>query len=270
MNSVQIGYIHRQLPSSWNELSRKQLITLARLYSKGLSVIDFKVRLLFAFLNVKWRIFKTIGDENVYCLGETLSFLLKSVSLTKNPIRRIYSKSLLRIRCYHGPDDAMMNCSFGEFTKAQIRMDAYNTTKDQKYIDELVAILFRPKKILWFLRKHFTESTDKRVRYMDRTLAKRTRWIAGIDKGIKLGIFLFFSGVVASLPPRFPNVYKTKGEGGAQSNGMADLIISLADGKADDESLNRVMNSNMYNVFIGLEQKAKEYFNFIDKTKSND
>jgi len=59
-----------------------------------------------------------------------------------------------------------------------------------------------------------------------------------------------------------PHVYQQKGDAGSEDNGRASLIISLVDGKTNDKSLEAVMNSNLYNVFIGLNKKAKEYHNY--------
>jgi hypothetical protein len=65
-------------------------------------------------------------------------------------------------------------------------------------------------------------------------------------------------------------VYEQQGGTGSEDNGWASLIISLADGKTDDKGLETVMNSNLYNVFIGLNKKAKEYHEYMHKIDSYD
>jgi len=73
------------------------------------------------------------------------------------------------------------------------------------------------------------------------------------------------------MPVQFPNVFrKREGDSGDNKYGWVPLVISLADGKTDDESLERVLNSNLYNVFFGLEQKAIEYFKFLSETKRHE
>ena len=79
-----------------------------------------------------------------------------------------------------------------------------------------------------------------------------------------------FSGVLNSLPVLYPYVYQQKGDAGSEDNGWASLIISLADGKTDDKSLETVMNSNLYNVLIGLNKKSKEYHEYMSKIESYD
>ena len=164
----------------------------------------------------------------------------------------------------------MMNCTFGEFTMANSLLDSYSKTREQKYLDEMVAVLYRPKKWFWFVRKAFTDNQDPRKKFVNRSLKRRCQIIASLDYEVKYSIFLFFSGVLNSLPLLYPYVYEQQGGTGSEDNGWASLIISLADGKTDDQSLDRVMHSNLYNVFMGLEQKSIEYFDFLKNHPQND
>jgi hypothetical protein len=90
-----------------------------------------------------------------------------------------------------------------------------------------------------------------------------------VDHRVKYSVYLFFTGVLNSLPSLYPYVYSQKDETDSQDNGWATLIISLADGKTDDKSLETIMNSNLYNVFIGLNKKAKEYQDYLDKIEDH-
>jgi len=93
--------------------------------------------------------------------------------------------------------------------------------------------------------------------------------MAKVDHCVKHSVILFFSGVLNSLTGLYPYVYRQKDDTDNQDNSWASLIISLADGKTDDKSLETVMNSNLYNVFIGLNKKAKEYQDYLDKIESH-
>ncbi|MDP1624109.1 MAG: hypothetical protein Q8M08_17435 [Bacteroidales bacterium] len=270
MHQVQINDVKRSLPSSWNELTRKQLIMVSRSFNNKLTAVEFKVQLLFRFLRIGNRLWKSIPADEMHGLSISLNYLLEKVSLTNALISSIRIKRFPWVR-YYGPSDAMETSTFGEFTKAQVRYEEYDLTHDTAKLDELVAVLFRRKKSFWFIRRHFCESTDPRVRFIDRTLPIRAKKLASLPHELKYSIFLFFSGVYGSLPDKFPHVYRHKSSSANdKSTGWATLIISLADGKTDDESLDRIMNSNLYNVFLGLEQKAIEYFEFIKKYPPND
>ncbi len=266
MNQVEIDGKTYFTPSDWNELTKKQVLFVSRLFQGQLTTVDFKLRALFYFLSVKPKVTKRIHPEDAYFLCESLDFLFKDVSLTRNLL------SAIRTGCrkYEGPVDAMMNCTFGEFTMANSLLDSFSKTKDQKYLDEMVAVLYRPKKWFWFVRKAFTDNQDPRKKFVNRSLKKRCNRMAELDFNVKYSVFLFFSGVLNSLPVLYPYVYQHKGDASSEDNGWASLIISLADGKTDDKSLETVMNSNLYNVMIGLNKKSKEYHEYMSKIESND
>ena len=266
MNQVKIDGKTYFTPSSWNELTRKQVLFISRLFQGQLTMVDFKLRALFDFLLVQPRILKRIHPEDAYFLCETLDFLFSEVFLTRNLLPVIRTGR----RTFTGPSDAMMNCTFGEFTMANSLLDAFSKTKEQRYLDEMVSILYRPRKRFWFIRKGFSDSQDPRQRFTSRSLKTRCKRMARVEYSIKYSVFLFFSGVLNSLPALYRYVYEQKGDAGIEDNGWASLIISLADGKTDDKSLETVMNSNLYNVMIGLNKKAKEYHEYMTKIESYD
>ncbi len=265
MNLVQIDNSRRSLPSTWNELTRTQLLYVSRLYSGKLNLVDFRIKALREFLSIKRKVFKRIDPEDAFVLCETLDFLNSEVTLTRNIIPVIRT----RLRKYYGPSDAMTNCTFGEFTLASSVLDEYTKSGSEAHLDQLVAILYRPKQMFWFIRKYFTDHQDPRVRFMNRSLKRRVDRLEKVDHCIKYTVFLFFNGVMNSLTGLYPYVYRQKDEAGSEDNGWASLIISLADGKTDDKSLETVMNSNLYNVFIGLNKKAREYHEYLDKIESH-
>jgi hypothetical protein len=266
MNKVEIDGKTYFMPSDWNELTKKQILLVSRLFQGQLTIVDFKLRALFKFLSVSPKVLKRIHPEDAYFLGESLDFLFKEVSLTKNLLLVLRTGR----RKYFGPADAMMNCTFGEFTMANSLLDSFSKTKEQKYLDEMVAVFYRPRQWLWFIRKAFTDNQDPRKKFVNRSLKRRCQRIATLEYEVKYSIFLFFSGVLNSLPKLYPYVYEQQGGTGSEDNGWASLIISLADGKTDDKSLETVMNSNLYNVFIGLNKKAKEYHEYMSKIESYD
>ncbi len=266
MNQVEIDGMVFSMPSEWNELTKQQGLFVSRLFQQQISIVDFKLRALFDFLPVRPKVIKRIHPEDVHLLCESIDFLLKEVSLTRNPLPEIGTGH----RRYIGPSDAMMNCTFGEFTMAHSLLDSFSKTKEQKYLDELAAVLYRPKNWFWFIRKNFTDNQDPRKKYANRTLKSRSRRFAKLDYIVKYSVFLFFSGVLNSLPGLYPYVYQDHGDSGNEDSGWASLIISLADGKTDDKSLETIMNSNLYNVMIGLNKKAKEYHEYMHKIESYD
>jgi hypothetical protein len=150
-------------------------------------------------------------------LCESLDFLNKEVNLTRNLIQVIKAG----LRKYHGPADAMVYCTFGEFTLACSALDEFQKTGEEKYLDEKVAILYRPKKVFWFIRKYFTDNQDTRVKFMNRALKIRARRLGKLDHCVKYSIYLFFNGVLNSLPALYPYIYRQKDETDSEDNGWA-------------------------------------------------
>jgi len=267
MNTVTIDSASFQLPSAWDEMTGKQLLFVANLFNRRLSVIDFKLKILLHCLAIRPKLIKRIDPEDAYSLCQSFDFLLKDVTLTRNLIPVIRPGFIK----YYGPSDKMLHCSFGEFTKAHNKLDQYIKTRDEKVLSEIIAILYRPKKAFWFIRKRLTNNRDPRRKLHDLSLKKRTAIFANLDPSIKYGVFLFFTGVLNSLPGQFPNVFRKREDNSEENKyGWVPLVISLADGKTDDQSLERVLSSNLYNVFFGLEQKAIEYFKFLEETKRHE
>jgi len=266
MNQIEINGEKYFTPSDWNELTKKQVLFVSRLFQGQLTMVDFKFRALFDFLSISPKVKKRIHPEDAYFLCESLDFLFKDVSLTRNllPVIRTGWRNCI------GPSDAMTNCTFGEFTMANSLLDSFSKTREQKYLNEMVTVLYRPRKWFWFIRKAFTDNQDPRKKFVNRSLKKRYTRIAALDYNVKYSVFLFFSGVLNSLPMLYPYVYQQKEDAGSEDNGWASLIISLADGKTDDKSLETIMNSNLYNVLIGLNKKSKEYHEYMSKIETYD
>ena len=149
MNQVEIDGKTYFMPSDWNELTKKQVLFVSRLFQGQLTMVDFKLRVLCKFLSVSRKVLRRIHPEDAYFLCESLEFLFKEVSLTRNlfPVLRNVRRK------YLGPADAMMNCTFGEFTMANSLLDSFSKTKEQKYLDEMVSVFYRPRKWFWFIRK---------------------------------------------------------------------------------------------------------------------
>ena len=261
MNRVQVNNICRQTPTDWNELTKKQLLVISILFMQGCTLFEFKAKALIAFLKIKGKLFRQIHPEDAYGLCQTLDFLFKEVTLTRNLIPSIR----IGLRKFYGPSNALKNCTFGEFTMVHSLYESYHENKDELILDELVAILYRKRKLIWFICKYFSDSEDPRVRFRTRSLSIRKNVMSKAKPEVKYSVFLLLTGVLNSFPKLFPNVYRQVDDISRENNNWTSLIISLADGKTDDKSLETIMNSNLYNVFLGLDKKSREFFEFLEK-----
>jgi hypothetical protein len=215
MNQVEIDGKLYFTPSDWNELTKNQLLFVSRLFHGKLTRVEFKLMALFNFLSITPKVKKRLHPDDAYFLCETLDFLFNEVSLTRNNLPAIRKGR----RKYIGPSDAMMNCTFGEFTMANSLLDSFSKTREQKFLNEMVAVLYRPRKWLWSVRKSFTDNQDPRKRFVNRTLKKRAGTMVKVDYHVKYSVYLLFSGVLNSLPVLYPYVYQQKTDSGSEVNG---------------------------------------------------
>lgn len=161
MITVEVNGKTARVPSSWDEMSPRQVRETFRIFDRcvrqGLSPLDFNVRELYMLLGVRKTLrglFQDIAgneafrrrSENVYLLCERLlGFLFSGDDATlsydsfTNPMPVAWSG----LRRLHGPDDLLQNLTFGEFRHASVAVNKFFETKDVADLDETVAFLYR-------------------------------------------------------------------------------------------------------------------------------
>lgn len=155
------------IPSSWDELSPKQVRHIIKLYDKSLrlkwSLLDFNVRVLYYLMGMKYNArsvrweklapaeFVAERNANIYMLCEKcLGFLLKEddnknvtldFSSVVNSLPSVRT-GLFRRRLY-GPADALQDLSFGEFRHASTALNTFFQSHKVEDLDECIAHLYR-------------------------------------------------------------------------------------------------------------------------------
>ena len=150
------------IPSSWDEMSPRQVRRVFRMYfdaaRKGLSPLDLNVRILYFLLGLKPSAGQLILEsvlpgvrerraENVYMLCEKcLGFLFttsedgSSVSLSFNTVRN----PLPRTGCgLLGPADLLQDLTFGEFRHAAVALNDFFKSGKIEDLDECITHLYR-------------------------------------------------------------------------------------------------------------------------------
>jgi len=277
-------------PGTWNEMSRKQLISVAGLLLQQLSPLDFKLRLILKWLKLENRIFqydnaswyiygiyrinalfalwgikkgkvRSFDSSDVYLLTETMNFLFsenqlpgeKPVISRNNQLTRQLIPSIRAgsTRLY-GPADKMKNITSGEYAKAEHRYLAFIHSGDEKYLNELIAVLYRPRRRFAWLSRFIQQwDGEKRVPYHDYHLA-RAADIAKVDLVTRFSIFLFFEGCRNLAVETHPNVFSSGAEE-ENSTGWAGIFQAISEKPTDIEELTRL---NFWTLLFFLEQKA--------------
>jgi hypothetical protein len=279
-------------PGSWDEMTLKYLKPLAQLLFMGLSPADFKIKLIFKWLNLDKRLFnyndrtyfisgiyrlspilaisgikknkvKFFDKSDAWLLAETLNFLLtaeeqpdgqkkyrRNIQLLKQLIPVITAG---KERLY-GPGDRMINITAGEFAKAETRYQSYLNTGDEKYLNELIAVLYRPNKRFINLRKFFQHwDGENRVDYHDFHLA-RAKAIGKIDHVTRLCILLHFEGCRNYAVNQNPEIFEPDGSDEPENNtGWAGIFQAISDKPTEIEQIARL---NFWTLLFDLKQKA--------------
>ncbi len=278
MNTLEINIDNRSeiisYPSAWNELSLRQLIDISSLFLEKKSETDFRAEAVIRLIGNKSLLFKKwvwlhfkiasrrrsknyeeleqLTDQlnglsvSIYRISETLEFLFKENNLVINLLKSY--------KGFYGPSDFFGNLTLIEFTKADIRCRSYENTNDDKYLNELIAVLYRPSKFMWGIREKFTADDDPRVEYGDKYI-KNSDKIAKWPKPVRNAIYIYYKGCMTKLSERYPHIFMDNGVDNEQPGfGMAGLITALAGEKFGNPD--KTANTMLHHVLIHLEQEA--------------
>jgi len=156
------------VPSSWSELSTRQVRWIFREYDscllKSASPLEFNVRVLYYLLGVrltlKGALYDVVfkgkpgqRDENVYLMCERLLKFLFSeiqddkgvVALTFDALENPLPWVRVGWRRLIGPSALLQDLTFGEFRHAADALNAFFRSKKIGDISECIAILYRPR-----------------------------------------------------------------------------------------------------------------------------
>ena len=145
MNKIEFRYRNktykRDYAASWDELSARALIAYADAVCKGLSGINLVMTVLFKWLKLPAPAFFNINKSELDDLAGTLQFLFdKKISTSKLILQKIRHRG----RTYFGPGEEWCNLTVAEYSYAEGMYDAFAETKEDKYLHNLIACLYRP------------------------------------------------------------------------------------------------------------------------------
>lgn len=132
------------------------------------------------------------------------------VQFTKQPLVYFKLKSFrIWFTRYYAPADVMANVCFAEFVMADTCLSRYMLmNEDPEWLDKLVAILYRPNKWFWFIRKYFDDG-DVRQKYDDKHYNSYPKF-KNLSNRKKLVILHAFMGCRITIMKRCPNLFPQK------------------------------------------------------------
>jgi hypothetical protein len=179
-----------------------------------------------------------------------------------------------RMGKYYGPGDALMDCSFWEYKEAHGAFVQFAKTMDEKYLVKLAAILYRPKKLFYLIRKrlpHFngqirTAYTPKSNQFI---LEQRMKRMRKLSYAKLYYVFLFFKSCEEFLLHGRPeidgkeinlSVLYEGASGGEDNIGLTGILFTLAE-TAVFGDIEKTADTGLYDVLSRLYQVTIQFKN---------
>ena len=268
MHQAQIRNKIYQLPSRWDELTADQVVKAAYLSSQKLDAVSL-AKLMFLVLTRSlpwWKRYRLqffyFFQANTTEKGD-LIFLTRSFAeftdFTSQKLKKIYLNSVPKKTLY-GPNKALANCTLWEYIKAEQYFMKYIETKEEKWMNHLIAVLYRQS------RKDFNPELheDIRVPLIDSTILPRSVQVARLPLPHRIAILMWFDGCRSFIIKSFPAIFKkdeTKSQptiGKQKSAQWLDMITSLS---ANMAQFTDIANTNisiaLTDISFRIRQQAK-------------
>lgn len=245
--------IERQLPETWNDLSRSQLLAFARIaFDKSKSSEKQRIELMYHILNIPYREFFGLELTTVMELWDSMPFLSKEPFITKNIIKGFWLNGIY----YLGPDSDFSNTKVLETGWWDKYYLDYCKSKNEWDLDQAIACMFRPVNFTKHLNPfHIYE--DYRVTFNMASVESRAKKLKKLNPHLKNAIYLQFAGNRKAFELNYKEVYSLK-ERSTPTFGFLELIIDLAGPKFGDVEAVEKKNWTVVLSFLEIsERRAK-------------
>lgn len=254
-----MSVINLTVPVSYNDLSRKQLLQISRMFLAGLDRNSFLVRAFCYLAGIKplgnrqdgtplflyGRQVVPIGLDEFNGFVSSQQYLL-DMELTRNrmPVVRV------GWRRFHGPASRCYNLTLKEYLHAENALFSYGMTREFRYIDQLCAILYRPSgkgSTLGDPRKSFNEFSSRRRRGLFRMVSREKRFL----------VFLFYSGCRLAMTREFPQLFSGSVTSSQPQSPARDILQMVRILNNNDITKNEtILSSSVWEAFAQLNDLA--------------
>lgn len=296
MHELRINNTVIHFPSEWDELTRPQLEVIAGLSLMNLQEMQFKTMLLFHLGDVKVEKEDAVRNPEDYSeilyklkinksssaylsapqiadLANGFDFLFKrseskdekvSISLDSQLTKNLIPYFTVEGSTYYGPSDKLFNVIFSEFIHAETNLQRFVATKEIKYLDQLIAILYRLQDSAYDADSPDFKG-DRRAPFNDHHIEARAEKIHKLNHNVKLCIFLYYTGCQWWIQNQFPDVFSKKSKGKDDGLGFLGLVDALTGG--DVTKTGEVHKAYLMDVMVHLQRAAVEFQKAEEKLK---
>jgi hypothetical protein len=234
VHDVFIDGRHRPVPAIWNELPRKLLLrVVATLYGRHENELQLRFHLLSILLQVPLVTVVNLFTPVQICQLKWLTdFVLGELTLTAQALpwlRRPRTWFHPLPAKWWGPREQFRNLRFLEFIFADAYFVAYAKDPETKWLDQLVAVLYRPQRRPYRPRA-VDYAGDRRQDYNPVHLAARTAQVVHLPLAQKLAVLTWYRGCRLQLERDYPRVFTPAHEAAAAqaSDGWAHVAREMS------------------------------------------
>ena len=272
-----VRYIYYVLQYVSGKINEEQLkLYLARF------LLDVRKGIRYAFMGPEE---KEACDVNLVRVSELMEGFIE---VGKDGERREFKLSSVRnfvpkILNYHGPGDCFENLTYCEYRTARSFFKSYIKDNKEDALDQMVAVLYRPSKAFWPIRKYFRGSDgERRNPFTEKSnplfFKRRVKRISRAPYHIRYAVFLYFSAcedylrtgkpVVDGNELDFSKLYTNQSDDGSRSDvGLVGLLYSLAETGVFG-NIEQTDNSNLWDVMIRIYQVVMQMQDIESKNKT--
>jgi len=220
MNRIEIPErgISVEYPSGWEELNESQFACVMQNWIKVqgglLNQHEFLLIVLYNFLGIKRSPFDSWKDErlsknqleekfaNIWQLTETLHWLFRSEEIdgeenlildfweSRNRFPTLLNDGGVEL---HGPDDGLLNITFGEYRFASMWLENFGRTREHRDLDRFIATIYRPERAGYErLSKQPDFDGNRREKFNPHLTEHYAGLLAAVPFWKKYTIFLWF------------------------------------------------------------------------------
>jgi len=209
------------IPTSWDEISRKQLLQVIDVLHSTADVDSSLVQLFRILANMSWFRFFSTKAEDMADFFYLCYFLVKE----NGPVKNIIDKH----DGFYGPADDFNNITGDEFVFSEDQYFAFVNSehKDVNALNELVAILYRPGKSDYDYK--LNPDGDGRLPFNQNISSyfaknRMKEW----PMNVKLAIFHWYQACREKMIAENPDVF-TGGSGEVAKYGLLSVMRTIAE-----------------------------------------
>lgn len=262
------------LPESWEELSPQQFLAVIDILAESTEKEKAKWRILQALLNAPDRVFYNFNSYRDWKVSLGID---KNADIRREWLANAYSDELLPIiefiwepgpifknlvpsftigrNIYHGPKDGFEDVSMYEIEEADQYYQMYVSTKEDKYMHNVAACLYRLK-----------DKDRKRTKFVQEEVENTAKSFSVIPKQTLLAIKMTYERILLwySMNPQYKSLFEGTG-GKADLKSWSKLVRGMSGEKLG--TIEQVRKLKLYEAFDQLGFANEEAKAIIAQTK---